>query len=102
MHLVIDNQSPIIAGEEREMRKILFHCFLPYSICLLFTSGATVRENLIGTDCNRANFFAITCVLAYHLRWNIRLVDNFLYPLPHSNRVRGKDQGGALNISHRD
>src|SRR5258708_30523374 len=103
MHFVIDNQPPIIAGEEREMREILFCCLLStISMCLLFASRTTVRENLVGADGNGTDFFAISRVLTYHLRWDIRLVENFLYPLPYRYGIGRKDQRGALNIGHGD
>src|SRR5260370_31483376 len=71
------------------------------SICLLFTAGATVRENLVGAHRNGADFFAVSRVLAYHLRWNIRLVQEFLYPLPHCYGIGGEDQRSALDIGYR-
>src|SRR5258707_3582917 len=98
MNLVIDNQPPIVAIEEREMRVFLF-CW-HFSICLLFTAGATVRENLVGAHRNGADFFAVSRVLAYHLRWNIRLVQEFLDPLPHCYGIVGKDQLSALDIGY--
>src|SRR5258708_12440880 len=100
MHLVIDDQSPIIAGEEREMREILSCRLLSFAITLPLGIGTTIREYLIGADCYRANFFAISRVLTYHLRWDIRLVNYFLYPLPHCYRIGLKDHRTSLNINH--
>src|SRR5260370_17841106 len=98
MNLVIDNQPPIVAVEEREMRVFLF-CW-HFSICLLFTAGATVRENLVGAHRNGADFFAVSRVLAYHLRWNICLVQESLYPLSHCYGIGGEDQRSALYIGY--
>src|SRR5260221_12450734 len=99
MDLVVNNQPPIVTVEEREMRVFVF-CW-HFSICLLFTAGTTVRENLVGAHCNGADFFAISRVLAYHLRWNIRLVQEFLYPLSHCYGIGGEDQRSALDIGYR-
>src|SRR6266704_1511452 len=100
MYFVIDNQPPIIAGEKREMWKILFTCLMSISTRLLFGIRTPVCEYLVGADCNRTNFFTISRILTYHLWRDIRLIENFLYPLPHSDRIGRKNQCSALNIGH--
>src|SRR6266487_264633 len=98
MHFVIDNQPPIIAGEKREVREIIFVSLIYLFISLLFCMRTPVCQYLVGTHCNWTYFFAISRILAYHLWRDICLVNNFLYPLSHSYRIGRKNQCGSLNI----
>ena len=44
---------------------------------------AAVREDLVGADRDGTDIFALTCVLPYHLWWDICLIENFVDPLAH-------------------
>ena len=82
------------------MRKIFFSWLrtVLLSTSLLFL--AAIGENLVGADGNGANFFAVTGILSDHLRGNIGFINDFLYPLAHSNGIGRQDQGCTLNIGH--
>src|SRR6266436_2008321 len=100
MYFVVDNQPPIITAEKREMWEILFAGLKYLLIGLPPGIGAPVCQYLVGTHCNWTYFFAISRILTNHLWRDICLIDNFLYPLPHSYRIGRKNQCSALNICH--
>src|SRR6185312_17198483 len=102
MYLVVDDQAPIVARKESKMRIIFFGYFLSFGSFILVSigTGATIGQNLVGTDGDGADFFAVAGILSYQFWWYIGLVQDLLNPLAHCNGVGRKDQRGALNISH--
>src|SRR5450755_1235776 len=97
MYFVVDDESPIVTGEEREMWEV----FLPVLFSIL-SSTTPVGEDLIGAHSDGRDIFALACVFADHLGGNVRLVDNLVDPLAHRDRVGSEDQRGPLHRRHRD
>src|SRR6266496_898132 len=68
--LVVDNESPVITGEEREVREVFL-----LGIFSVLSSSAPIGEDLIGADGNRSDVFPFFRVFSDPLGCNIRFVD---------------------------
>ncbi len=64
-------------------------------------TGTAIGQDLVGTDSDGADFFAVAGIFSYQFWGYVGLVQDFLYPLAYRDGVGGKDQRGALNVGHR-
>ena len=85
MYLVIDNQAPIHLGEESQMHEVL-------------RFALAIGQDLVGGDGDWSDLFSIAGVLADIFGGNCGLIEEFIDPLAHSDRVCRKDQGVALGL----
>src|SRR5690242_14566090 len=101
MNFVVDNQTPVKASEKGEMWEVILGGLIYGSRRLTFGIGPTVGQYLVSADCNWAYFFAVSGVFTDHLRRDICLVNDFLYPLSYCNSIGCEDQCSTLDICHR-
>ena len=94
VHFVVDNQTPIVAGEEREMWVRLLFC------AVFVFNRAAIGENLVGTHCDRADILAVSRIFADHLWRKVCLVENFANPLANRNGIWSQNEGCALDVCH--
>ena len=88
MHLVIDDQPPVVGAEDIEMGEIA---------ALLLA----VRDDVVGGDGDGADFLFLAAVLADILLADVGLVEDFISPLANGKRVGDKNQGlGADDLHH--
>src|SRR5437763_12783746 len=87
MDLVVNDESPVALGEELEVQE-------------LFALAATVGEQLIGRQRDRAELFFVTAVFADLIGRQIGLVEDLVAPLAKRAHVGGEDEGLSLEFAH--
>src|SRR5450432_2948676 len=88
MHLVIDDQSPIMPGDQSEVRKLLAITW-------------AISEYLVGRHGDGPDLFAVAGILADLRRSQACFIEQFGDPLAHRDGVWREDQRRALHGGHR-
>jgi hypothetical protein len=87
VHLVVHDQTPVLAREELEVLE-------------LAGLGAPPGEHLVGRDRHRADALLVAGVLAHLVGPQVGLVQQLLAPLAHRDRVGGQHQRLLAHQAH--